>query len=81
MIFKSKVADIQIPETDLTSVVHARVDELGEKPALIDGPTGRTISYLELRALTEKMSKDFICEALARAMCSPHLCPTCLNTR
>lgn len=57
MIFKSKVADIQIPETDLTSVVHARVDELGEKPALIDGPTGRTISYLELRALTEKMSK------------------------
>lgn len=48
MIFKSKHADIDIPETDLCSVVLSRVDELGDKPALVDGPTGRTLSYNQL---------------------------------
>lgn len=48
MIFKSKLPDIEIPETDLCSVVLTRVGELGDKPALIDGPTGRTLSYNQL---------------------------------
>ncbi len=56
MIFKSKIPDIQIPDTDLTSVVLTRVDELGDKTALVDGLSGRSISYLELRALIAKMA-------------------------
>ena len=36
------------PETDVTSFVLERASELGDKPALIDGPTGRTITYAEL---------------------------------
>ena len=36
------------PETDVTTFVLERAGELGDKPALIDGPTGRTITYAEL---------------------------------
>jgi acyl-CoA synthetase (AMP-forming)/AMP-acid ligase II len=56
VIFKSKVPDIQVPESDLTSVVLTRVDELGEKAALVDGISGRSISYLQLRELIAKMA-------------------------
>ena len=36
------------PQTDVTSFVLERASELGDKPAMIDGPTGRTITYAEL---------------------------------
>jgi acyl-CoA synthetase (AMP-forming)/AMP-acid ligase II len=36
------------PETDVTSFVLERAPELAGKPALIDGPTGRTITYADL---------------------------------
>ena len=56
MIFKSQQPDIDLPETDLTSVVFGRVDEVGEKPALIEGTTGRTLTYNQLREQTNKFS-------------------------
>ena len=56
MIFKSQQPDIDLPETDLTSVVFGRVDELGDKPALIEGTTGRTLTYNQLREQTNKFS-------------------------
>lgn len=48
MIFKSKHADLEIPNTDLSSVVLARASEMGDKAALIDGPSGRTLSFNDL---------------------------------
>ncbi len=48
MIFTSPLPDVDIPDTALTSYVLARVAELGDKPALIDGPTGRALTYSEL---------------------------------
>lgn len=56
MIFESEQADVTVPNLDLTSVVLSRVDELGDKTALVDGPTGRTLSYTQLRDLTNKMA-------------------------
>jgi acyl-CoA synthetase (AMP-forming)/AMP-acid ligase II len=38
----------QVPETDITSFVLADAADRGDKPALIDGPTGRTVTYGEL---------------------------------
>ena len=37
----------EIPDVDLATFTLARAAELGDKPALIDGPTGRTISFAE----------------------------------
>jgi acyl-CoA synthetase (AMP-forming)/AMP-acid ligase II len=39
---------IQAPDSDITSFVLAAAAERGDKPALIDGPTGRTVTYAEL---------------------------------
>ena len=48
MLFKSKHPDLEIPDSDLCSVVLTRAKELGDKPALVDGSTGRTLSYTQL---------------------------------
>jgi acyl-CoA synthetase (AMP-forming)/AMP-acid ligase II len=48
MIFRGPFPQVSIPEIPLTEFVLAHADELGDKPALIDGPTGRIITYSEL---------------------------------
>ena len=44
----SPFAAVEIPQTDVTSFVLERAEELGDKPALIDGPSGRTITFAGL---------------------------------
>ncbi|HVF28843.1 MAG TPA: 4-coumarate--CoA ligase family protein [Pyrinomonadaceae bacterium] len=44
MIFRSPHPDIDIPEVSLTEFVLRRLIERGEKPALIDGVSGRVIT-------------------------------------
>ena len=48
MIFKSNYPDITIPEVSLPEFVLQRAKELADKPALIDGPSGRTLTYGQL---------------------------------
>jgi len=40
--------DVEIPDASFAEFVLARAGELGEKPALIDAPSGRTITYARL---------------------------------
>lgn len=56
MIFTSDKPNVEIPATDLTSVVLRRVDELADKPALIDGPTDRTLTYAQLRTQVQLLA-------------------------
>jgi len=44
------VPEVEIPETDVTSFVLEHAPERADKPALIDGPTGRTLTYGDLDA-------------------------------
>jgi acyl-CoA synthetase (AMP-forming)/AMP-acid ligase II len=48
MIVRSPLPDVEIPEIPLTSLVLRRAEDLPHKPALIDGPTGRTLTYGQL---------------------------------
>ncbi len=48
MIHRAPDADLEFPALDVTSYVLEHADGRGEKPALIDGPSGRTITYAEL---------------------------------
>src|SRR5436309_1458554 len=48
LIFRSPHADVSIPEVPLTPFVLQRAAKLGDKAALIDGPTGRTLSFSQL---------------------------------
>ena len=45
MIFKGPYPDVEIPETALTPFVLHRAKELAGKAALIDGPSGRSVTY------------------------------------
>ncbi|MGB0383985.1 MAG: 4-coumarate--CoA ligase family protein [Ardenticatenaceae bacterium] len=47
MIIKSPYSDVDIPNIPLTEYLLERMSVYGDKPALIDGPTGRTLSYRE----------------------------------
>jgi acyl-CoA synthetase (AMP-forming)/AMP-acid ligase II len=46
----------EIPDQDLASFTLERAAELGDKPALIDGPSGRTITYAELDEQTRALA-------------------------
>ena len=48
MIIKSPYADVTIPELPLTTFVFQQSSKLGDKPALIDAPTGRVVTYSQL---------------------------------
>jgi len=46
----------EIPDLDISSFVLQRAAEHPDKPALIDGPSGRTITYGELDSLTSTVA-------------------------
>jgi acyl-CoA synthetase (AMP-forming)/AMP-acid ligase II len=45
MIIRSSSPPVTIPETAITTFVLRHAERLAAKPALIDGPTGRTLTY------------------------------------
>ena len=50
MVFTSSLPDVAIPEgISITDYTLRMADELGDKPAIIDGPTGRTQTFAELK--------------------------------
>lgn len=51
MIFRGPFPEIAIPDVALTDFVLQKARSLGNKPALIDAQTGRTITYVELHDL------------------------------
>ncbi len=56
MIFRSRHPDVAIPDVPLHRLVLESAAARGEKPALIDGPTGRTLTYRQLAAGTERVA-------------------------
>ncbi|MFL6231164.1 MAG: 4-coumarate--CoA ligase family protein [Pyrinomonadaceae bacterium] len=48
MIFHGSYPEVSVPEIPLTPFVLSRARELKDKPALIDGVTGRAVSYAAL---------------------------------
>jgi len=49
MTYSGGAVEAEIPHIDLVSFTFERAQELGDKPALIDGPSGRAVGYAELR--------------------------------
>jgi acyl-CoA synthetase (AMP-forming)/AMP-acid ligase II len=45
MIFKSAWPDVSIPEIPLTPFVLRHAERLRDKPAIVDGPTGRSLTF------------------------------------
>ena len=47
---------LELPDQDVSAFVLERAAELGDKSALIDGPTGRAITYAELDRATRSLA-------------------------
>ena len=54
MIFKSPHPDVEIPDVAFTPFMLERAAKHGDKPALIDGPTGRTLTFSQWAGATRK---------------------------
>ncbi|HEX7927455.1 MAG TPA: AMP-binding protein, partial [bacterium] len=48
MIFKSATPDVAIPNVTIQEFVLRNAKRLADKPALVDGPSGRTLTYGQL---------------------------------
>ncbi len=56
MIHQSPLPSVEIPEQHLADYLLARADVLGDKPALIDGPSGRTLTYAGLKQAVQSLA-------------------------
>ena len=54
MIFRGPYPEVSIPEVSITSFVMQNAAANGDKPALIEGETGRTITYSQLGGLIRR---------------------------
>ncbi len=57
MIHRSAHQHVDIPEVPLWKVVMERFAGFGERPALIDAPSGRTLTYVQLLRDVERAAK------------------------
>jgi acyl-CoA synthetase (AMP-forming)/AMP-acid ligase II len=49
-VYRSPFPDVVIPDVTFTELILRRAGELADQPALIDGPSGRTLTYGQLAA-------------------------------
>ena len=56
IVHHSPHADVSIPDVPLHEAVLASAAERGDQPALIDGPSGRTITYAQLAAAVRQVA-------------------------
>src|SRR4051794_19286451 len=54
--FASPVPDVEIPPLPYDRYILAAAERLGDKPALVDGPTGRTITFGQLAAAVDRVA-------------------------
>ena len=58
-MFRGPWPDVEIPETPLHELVLERAAALGEKPAFIEGPTGRVLTYAALAEAVRRTAAGF----------------------
>jgi acyl-CoA synthetase (AMP-forming)/AMP-acid ligase II len=65
-IIRSSFADVPIPDVSLSEFVLGNAAQRGDKPAIIDGPTGRTLSYIQLVDLTRRVAAGLAAHGLQK---------------
>jgi 4-coumarate--CoA ligase len=60
VIHRSPLPDVAIPDVSLTEHVLRRVEDLGDKPALIDALTGRTLTFAQLDDAVRRLAGGLV---------------------
>src|SRR3954465_15842260 len=66
MIHRSPLPDVDIPDEALTTYALHRARELGDKPALVDGPTGRALTYAALEQGVRSLAGGLVARGFAK---------------
>jgi acyl-CoA synthetase (AMP-forming)/AMP-acid ligase II len=69
MPFDSLYPDVKIPEVSLTAFVLEHAEQRGDKPALIDGASGRTITYAQLPGLVSRAAAGLAARGFRKGDC------------
>lgn len=56
MIFRGPYPDVTIPEVSLTDFILKSKPEIQDKPALVDGPSGRALTYAEFADASRRVA-------------------------
>lgn len=56
MIFTSPLPDVELPTSSISDFVLRGVDSYPDRPALVDGPSGRTLTYAQLREQVRRLA-------------------------
>src|SRR5437867_9966564 len=56
MIFRGPYPDVEIPEVSLTDFIFSSIRDFKDKIALIDGPSGRTLTYAEFEHAVRRVA-------------------------
>ena len=77
MIYSGGPLGAEVPHLDLASFTLYRAKQLGGKPALIDGPSGRALSYADLERSVRSLAAGLSAYGFARgdtfAICMPNV--------
>jgi len=66
VIYSGGPLQADIPDSDLTSFTLHRAKELGDKPALVDGPSGRALSYADLERSVRSLAAGLSARGFAK---------------
>jgi 4-coumarate--CoA ligase len=77
MLFESPLPTVAIPEMPLTPFVFERVGTFGEKPAFIDGPSGRTLTYRAFEDAVRRQASGWVDSGLTKGEVVALMAPNC----
>ncbi|MFP5332931.1 MAG: 4-coumarate--CoA ligase family protein [Acidimicrobiia bacterium] len=74
-MYTSPLPPVEIPDVPITPFVLSRVSELGDQPAMIDGPSGRTYTYAQLADATHRAAGWFAAQGFGKGSVAGILLP------
>ncbi len=77
MIHTSPLPDVELPESALTPFVLAEVGRHPDKAALIEGPTGRVVTYAQLDDAVRRLAGGFVAAGLRKGDTVAVMAPNC----
>jgi acyl-CoA synthetase (AMP-forming)/AMP-acid ligase II len=77
MIVRSESPAVAIPDVPITEYVLRHAGRLADKPAIIDGPTGRTLTYRELRDAIRRAATGLARRGFRKGDVLGIYCPNC----
>src|SRR4051812_33774403 len=76
MIFRSPFPEVEVPDVTLPAFVLEHAEARGDRPALIDGATGETLTYAGLLAQVRSLAAGLAERGIGRgdvvALCAPN---------